>query len=146
MSRPTLDALLDTLVREGARIIEAPLPPRMWGATSWSMSVVYLQKGMSERQALPVVAHELHHWRAEHEGHQPEAVEERIRRAVAMELIDVGDYARAERIYGPAPSKLAAELDTTVPIVEAFQRVLATTERCALIGCDDVPIVGEWAG
>lgn len=125
MSRPRVDALLDELVLEGVRIIEAPLPHGWWGACSSSSRVIYLRRGMSERQALPAVLHEREHWRAGHEGHQPLLVEERIRRLVACQIIDPGDYAAAERLVGNLSGALAVELDTTVPVVDAYQRVLA---------------------
>lgn len=146
MTRPTLDALLDTLVQEGARIIEAPLPPNMWGATSWRSGVVYLQRGMSDRQALPVVSHEIQHWRAQHEGHQSQRIEEMIRRRVAAQIIDMDDYARAERMYGCCPAKLAVELDTTVPVVEAFQRTLAAVPANMLRAMPPARSMRAWAG
>jgi hypothetical protein len=79
---------------------------------------------MSDRQALPVVAHELEHWRCRHEGHQSECVEERIRQQIARQFIDGYDYAWAEKIVGPNVGLIAVELDTTVPVVEAYQRSL----------------------
>ena len=126
MRRPTVEEVMRHLEMDGARILEAhDLPDGWWGASSRSLGVVYLRRGLNERQLLAALLHEGAHWDAGHDGHQSRAVENRIGEMVAGIIIDPDEYARAERMYGPAPALLARELDTTQSVIRAFQRLLA---------------------
>lgn len=123
MRRPTIDEVIRHLEIDGARIYEAPdLPAGWWGASSRSLGVVYLRRGLNQRQQLAALLHEAAHWGAAHDGHQSRAVEDRIGETVAAIIIDPDEYALAETLVGSNPRLLAAELDVTPGLVEAWQR------------------------
>ncbi|WP_101844534.1 ImmA/IrrE family metallo-endopeptidase [Zhihengliuella sp. ISTPL4] len=89
---------------------------------------IRLAPGMSRRTTRSILAHELGH---AHLGHQPTrqpAVRARQERQAdewaARRLITPAAYAAAEELRGPHVASLAFELDVTIEIVLAFQRLL----------------------
>ncbi|MBN6192515.1 MULTISPECIES: ImmA/IrrE family metallo-endopeptidase [Microbacterium] len=110
----------------GLRVIERP--GRTRGGFDPATGTIRLAPGMSRRTARSVLAHELGH---AHLGHRPTEVphtRERQERAAdewaARLLLTPQAYAAAERARGAHLASLAFELDVTVEIVVAFQRLL----------------------
>lgn len=117
------DALTSRLADEGISVVEWNIPE--WGLYLRSEGLIVLQAGMTAGQRLATLTHEaLHHW-AGHDGHQSSAVEERINRQVAQQLISPPAYMAAEFLHPGSVAGIAFELDLPVWVVEAFQADLA---------------------
>ena len=85
--------------------------------------VISTRRGQSIAQYKSVLAHELGH---AHYGDPPGhhgAHELRADRFAARLLISPADYAVAEKVYGPYPAAIAAELGVTVNILKSWQRL-----------------------
>ncbi|MCT1477703.1 ImmA/IrrE family metallo-endopeptidase [Microbacterium sp. p3-SID336] len=89
---------------------------------------IRLAPGMSRRTARSVLAHELGHAQL---GHHPTALasararqERRADEWAARRLITPAAYAEAEAARGTHLASLAFELDVTIELVAAFQRLL----------------------
>lgn len=98
---------------------------------------IRLSPGMSARTARSVLAHELGH---AHLGHLPAPTsairthqERRADEWAAHHLITTHAYAEAEAIRGPHLASLAFELDVTVELVAAYQRLLRRTNAVPAI-------------
>ena len=125
--------LLRLAEEQHLRVIERP--GRTCGGYDPAAQTIRLAPGLSARTARSVLAHELGHARL---GHVP-AVSP-MRRAqqerqadewAASLLITPHAYAEAEEVRGPHLASLAFELDVTIEIVSAYQRLL---RRGALTG------------
>lgn len=110
----------------GVRVIEHPGPTL--GGFQPLTRTIRLSPGMSRRTTRSVLAHELGH---AHLGHQPtwqpslRAKQERqADEWAARRLLTPAAYAAAEQLRGSHLASLAFELDVTIEIVLAFQRVL----------------------
>ncbi|MFJ6550190.1 ImmA/IrrE family metallo-endopeptidase [Microbacterium sp. NPDC091676] len=110
----------------GLRVVERPGPTP--GGFQPVTRTIRLAPGMSRRTARSVLAHELGH---AHLGHLPTrqpALRARQERQAdewaARRLITPAAYAAAEHLRGAHLASLAFELDVTIEIVLAFQRVL----------------------
>ncbi|MBP3978896.1 ImmA/IrrE family metallo-endopeptidase [Microbacterium sp. BLY] len=110
----------------GIRIVErgGPTPGGFQPVTR----TIRLAPGMSRRTTRSILAHELGH---AHLGHQPTreaALRARQERQAdewaAARLITPTAYAAAEQLRGPHPPSIAFELDVTIEVVLAFQRLL----------------------
>lgn len=90
--------------------------------------IIRITPGMSERTTRSVLAHELAHAVLGHLPHADRVARERQElRAdewAAQLLITPAAYASAEAARGPHPPSLAYDLDVTVELVFAFQRLL----------------------
>ncbi len=125
MRRPQMNALLDELAGEGVRVMRADLPGDMDGAYMLRSNTILLDTGMTAWETLPVLLHEMIHWRRGDDGPQSTCVERSIDEAVALQLIDPSDYASAEMEYGWHTGGIAVELDVPRWVVEAYRRVLS---------------------
>ena len=77
------------------RLHVVALPEGLWGATD-GRSNVWVHAGLSQAERRSTLAHELHHLVAGHEGHQPPAVEWRVREATAAYLLPDLEEVRRE--------------------------------------------------
>lgn len=126
---PTLDALLTQCAHHHITVTTHPLPGTMRGAYHHTTRTITLRPGMPDWMTVPTLLHEMRHaWRGD-DGHQAHRVEARIDRWVATRLLDVGRYAAAEALVGPAVGALAAELDVPAWVVVAYRDTLRTRSR-----------------
>ena len=124
--------LTDWLAGEGFTVVEFDGNGRLWGYTSQDRREVGLWRGLLERQRVPTLLHECAHVRAGHDGHQSQAVEEKIDEEVAKALVDPMEYAFAESQLGGSTPGIASWLGMPRWVIEAYQRVLvrATMPVC----------------
>lgn len=130
MRRPQLDALLDELAGEGVSVMRAELAGDMDGAYMLRSNTILLDTGMTRWETLPVLLHEMIHWRRGDNGPQSPCVERSIDEAVALQLIDPDEYARAEAQLGWHTGGIAVELDVPRWVVQAYRRVLERELTC----------------
>ena len=102
---------------------------RTLGGFDPATGTIRLSPGMRVRTARSVLAHELGH---AHLGHGPAPTpairahqERQADEWAARRLITPAAYAAAEQLRGTHLASLAFELDVTIEIVLAFQRVLS---------------------
>lgn len=110
-------------------VVEAYLPGTLRGLYVPAEGRIYLRAGMPGWAAVPTLMHELYHVERGDAGHQGRGVEARIDRQVACRLLDVGRYAAAEAVAGPAVGALAAELEVPTWVVVAYQDALRRAGR-----------------
>ncbi|MBS0025499.1 ImmA/IrrE family metallo-endopeptidase [Microbacterium paraoxydans] len=110
----------------GLRVIEQP--GRTRGGFDPATGTIRLAPGMSARTTRSVLAHELGH---AHLGHRPTTLasvrdrqERRADEWAARTLLTPQAYAAAEQLRGSHLASLAFELDVTLEIVLAYQRLL----------------------
>ena len=94
-----------------------------------SRRLIVLAHGLTQRQEVSVLGHEIGHARAGDDGPCDPGRERRAWECAARLLIDPGDYAAAESVYGTHPGHLAIRLGVTREVVEAWQRA-ADEGRC----------------
>ncbi|WP_337003752.1 MULTISPECIES: ImmA/IrrE family metallo-endopeptidase [unclassified Microbacterium] len=121
-----MQQLLRLAEEQRLRVIERP--GRTCGGYDPVARTIRLAPGMSARTTRSVLAHELGHARL---GHAPTASaarrEQQERQAdewAAGLLITPQAYADAEELRGPHLASLAFELDVTIELVSAYQRLL----------------------
>lgn len=119
------NALLAELHQEGITVIEAELPDGMWGAYNKAAGIVWLHEGMPAMWRVATLCHELEHVKARHDGHQPQAVEDRIDELVAVSLVRPEEYAFWESELGWSTGGIASALELPRWVVEAYRRRLA---------------------
>lgn len=103
------------------------LPPRtqkILGYYDWQSQTIWVNPNLTQRETTAVLTHELIHHLRGHQGPQSASVEKSVDEEASRFLITKEAYACAERVYGSDPRVLAEVLDTTVWVVEAFQRWL----------------------
>ena len=85
---------------------------------------VSIRHGMTDAQTRSALAHEAAHAERGDPPCGPGSLKESLadRRAASI-LIRAPAYAEAERLYGPHPALIAAELGVNREVVETFQRV-----------------------
>lgn len=127
MSDPRYDALISHAESLGLTVVERSLPRRHRGRYYLRSNLIVLASGMTMRYRVATLAHELIHAELGHNGHQPQAIEDRVDERAAMMLINTQTYALAERMYGGHPGAIAKELDLPIWVIEAWQRSLART-------------------
>ncbi|MGH3689576.1 MAG: ImmA/IrrE family metallo-endopeptidase [Microbacterium sp.] len=92
---------------------------------------IRLDPGMSRRTTRSVLAHELAHACLDHHPAPTSAVRAQQERQAdewaASRLITPRAYAEAEEMRGPHLASLAFELEVTVELVTAYQRLLRQT-------------------
>lgn len=96
-------------------------------------NIVWLNTKLSDTQRIACLAHELAHIQLGHHGCQPDHIERVVDEKAALMLVNIDDYAQAERIYGAHPGILARELNQPLWVIEAFQRVLAKSKKISVI-------------
>jgi hypothetical protein len=106
----------------GATVHMADLPGTLRGLYDAEHNRIILRSGMTEGQRVSTLAHELIHARRGDNGHQSSAHESRIDEEAAGLLLTAEEYALAERIVGHDSRALAAELDVTPSLVDAWKR------------------------
>lgn len=114
-----IDALIDVAEARGYRIRWHKRGPK----AAWipARNTITLRYGMDDAETLCSLAHELGHaYYHDPPGHFG-THELRANRFAAKLLISPVDYALAEEIYGPHPSRLATELGVTIKVLETWQ-------------------------
>ncbi|MDU4287462.1 MAG: ImmA/IrrE family metallo-endopeptidase [Actinomyces sp.] len=115
-----LNALLAVAVSEGVNVrFASNLHER--GAYVHNTRTIYINAGMSERHRYATLAHELIHARLNHDGPQPESIEQRVNELAALMIVDVDEYRQAETVCGGHAGSIAAELDLPVWVIQAWQ-------------------------
>lgn len=116
---------LDTLFRHcadiGLQIDWADLGPARHGEYRATSDRVTLNLRLTRRQTISVLAHELGHRQFGDRCSTP-VVERRAWEYAAAFLITPSEYARAERAVGCHEGALAAELEVTPKVIEAWRR------------------------
>lgn len=108
----------------GAVVRWAALPTGVRGCYDHETSTIWVRDGMSEHVAVPTILHELHHHLRGDDGPQTAAVEARIDRLVARELITPAAYAAAECVTGGGSGPIAVELGLPRWVVGAYRSTL----------------------
>lgn len=121
------DALTDWLLSEGIVVASAILPAGYWGLYEPERRRILVRAGMPAYFRYPALLHEAHHYVAGHWGHQSDAVEQRINKAVALHLINPAEYALAEAELGWNSGGIAAALELPRWVVQAYRRHLQST-------------------
>lgn len=114
----SVDALIEVAEHRGYRIRWHRHGPK----AAWlpHLQAVSLRYGMSDEDTLCALAHELGHaFYGDPPGHAG-MYERRADRFAARLLIDPAAYRAAEEIYGPYPTRLAAELGVTTHILTTW--------------------------
>lgn len=121
-----MDRLLRLIDENGLTVVERP--GRSWGGYEPTTATIRVAPGLSRRATSSILAHELAHAIL---GHRPAAdpalrarQERRADEWAARLLITPKAYAEAEAVRGAHPASLAFDLDVTVEIVTAYQRLL----------------------
>ena len=78
---------------------------------------------MTDEETLSTLAHELAHFANDDPCGEDTAAETRAWRDAAHWLIRPDRYAEAERMYGPHPQLIAAELGVTTYLVEVWREM-----------------------
>ncbi len=122
------DTIWDMLEAMGIAVEYTDLPPDRDGEYHHERRVIRLQRGMATRLHRSVLAHECAHAvfadTPSMFGPVNRKQERRADEWAALRLIDVRDYQRAEQIHHGHPEALAVELNVTVDLIDAYQRVL----------------------
>lgn len=108
----------------GAIVRWAALPTGVRGCYDHATSTIWVRDEMSEHVAVPTILHELHHHLRGDDGPQTAAVEARIDRLVARELITPAEYAAAECVTDGSPGSIASELGVPRWVIHAFRATL----------------------
>lgn len=122
----TEDQLIGELEKMGMRVEWRPLKGCTRGLYFAHTGLVVVRMGMTMPQRRSTLAHELIHARRQDDGPQPLCVERRVDEQAARLLITTHEYRIAENCRGNHRYALAAELDVTPTIIEAYQRSLTT--------------------
>lgn len=124
----TDDDLLAVLTTLGVSVVVTDLPPDRDGEYEHDARTVRLRPRMARRLHRSVLAHECAH--AVYgdvvldDRRQAERQERRADEWAAQHLITLEDYGWAESLHSGHVEAMAVELDVTVTLVQAFQRVL----------------------
>ena len=106
----------------GVTVHLADLPGNTRGQYIAEESKIYLRRGMAGAQRVSALAHEVVHARRGDVGPQDSCVEDHVDEEAAALIITERAYALAETLVGPNPRLLAAELDVSPGLIEAWQR------------------------
>lgn len=118
----SLEEIEEYCSEAGFPVIWTPtLPASMAGAWDHRSGLIWIRPGITTRQARTILAHELQHALRGDEGPQPAHIEWLVDQLAARWLISPAEYAAAEAQVGPTPGALAAELETTVRCIRAWQ-------------------------
>ncbi|WP_115243726.1 ImmA/IrrE family metallo-endopeptidase [Corynebacterium renale] len=114
-----MDALIEVAEHRGYRVRWHKGGPE--GAWLPHKNTVSIRIGMGDAETLCVLAHELGHAHYDDPAGHDNLQEARADRFAARLLIDPVEYALAEYMYGPYPSRLASELGVTTHILATWQ-------------------------
>lgn len=127
-----------TLRELGVSVRYVELPEDRDGEYVHSRRLIRLQHGMARRLHRSVLAHECAHAVFGDEpsmfGPANAKMERRADEWAALRLVDVDAYKFAESIHSGHVDALALELDVTVDIIDAFQRVLTRFGDTVYVG------------
>ncbi|MDK8450956.1 ImmA/IrrE family metallo-endopeptidase [Corynebacterium mastitidis] len=114
---------------EGITVEWHPSGPKgMWMPTRRAISIRY---GLSDEQTRCTLAHELGHAYYGHPAGHDAQYERDAWRYAARLLISPEDYAAAERVYGPEPRIIAAQLGVTQYLVGVWSQMWQTKRAAA---------------
>jgi hypothetical protein len=113
--------LVDLCEEQGLAIEWADLGPIRHGQYKRGRQLIELNRNLNLRQLVPGLAHEYAHFVYD-DGCSTTVAERRAWEYAAQMLITPAAYAEAERICGASVNAIAAELDLTPVVVEAFRR------------------------
>jgi Zn-dependent peptidase ImmA (M78 family) len=113
--------LVELCTSQGVRIEWVDLGAHRHGQYRRRLRLIELNPHLVLRQVVPVLAHEYAHFVYD-DGCSTAAHERRAWEHAARMLITPAEYARAERLVGPHPNAIAAELDLTAVLVRAWRR------------------------
>lgn len=116
-----LDQLFRHCADLGIEVEWADLGPVRHGEYRALADRITLNLRLTRRQTISALAHELGHREFGDRCSTP-AVERRAWEYAAAFLITPGEYARAERLVGHHEGALAAELEVTPKVIEAWRR------------------------
>lgn len=116
-----MDLLFHHCADLGVDVQWADMGERRRGEYRHCQRVIVLNRRLTGPQAVTALAHETGHARCGDTETTP-AVERRASEIGASLVISAGEYARAEKVCGPHPAAIAAELGVTRHLVEAWQR------------------------
>lgn len=123
--RTTIEELEAQAKEWGVRIGHTPHLPDalMMGAYDGKNKVIWLKRGMSPRQEICTLAHELSHAKHDDAGCLSDmSVERRADVEAARMLLSTEEYEEAEkRCYSSEDGAIAVELDVMVWVVKAFR-------------------------
>lgn len=105
-------------------VVTGTTPTGWEGAWDATTRTIHLAAHLPDWEATAVLAHEMTHARAGHNGHQSPAVERAVDETVAHTLLDHEQVARAEAAVGCHPGALADELEVPTWVITAYQRTL----------------------
>ena len=121
MKRDQLDLLFQHCADLGIDVEWSDLAAHRHGEYHWTGDRIVLNLRLTRRQAISALAHELGH-QAYGDRCSTPAAERRAWEYAAAFLITPARYAAAERVVGHHLSALAAELEVTPRVVEAWRR------------------------
>lgn len=113
--------LIDLCDEHNVRVEWADLGPVRHEQFKRRHRLIELNQNLTLRQLVPGLAHGFAHFVYD-DGCSTPAAERRAWEYAARLLITAEEYARAERIVGSHPNAIAAELDLTTIVVEAWRR------------------------
>jgi hypothetical protein len=116
-----LDQLFRHCADLGIEVEWADLGPVRHGEYRATIDVITLNLRLTRRQTIAALGHELGHRQFGDRCSTP-AVERRAWEYAAAFLITPAEYARAERSVGHHEGALAAELEVTPKVIEAWKR------------------------
>lgn len=121
MNEERFAALVDLCYANDVRVEWVDLGPKRHGQYKRQRRLIELNRNLTLRQLVPGLAHEFAHFVYD-DGCSTAASERRAWEYAARMLLSAEEYANAERIVGPHPNAIAAELDLTSVIVDAWRR------------------------
>lgn len=140
MNEERFARLADLCAAQGVRIAWVDLSPQRHGQYKRRDRLIELNRTLVLRQLVPVLAHEYAHF-VHDDACSTIAAERRAWEYAARMLITPADYARAERVVGPHPNAIAAELDLTAVIVRAWRRQHRAAGHEKGPGLDDLALL-----
>lgn len=122
----------------GLQVVERTINSDYLGCYEHRERRITIDGRLNDDQKRVALQHEIIH--AEHfrmgmnRWMDPRVEETKTRRETALRLIDLNDYARAERIYGASPYRIANELHVTFNVVMTMQEILENESwRCRIV-------------
>ncbi|GAA6123991.1 hypothetical protein BPY_20990 [Bifidobacterium psychraerophilum] len=121
----SVEDLLRHAEQLGVKLVEHPLPKGYCGFYLHPQRIICLDSGLSQRQYLCTLQHELIHAEFRDDGCSPTGKPElRARRETASRLIDLREYAACENEYSNDLFHIALELDVTKQVIEDYRELV----------------------
>ena len=134
----TYNDLLLVAHNMGLQVVEEIINDDHLGRYDHLKHRITIDRKMTDNQKRVALLHEIIH--AEHFDKgmnlwmSAEAEEAKTRKETAERIVDLRDYAQAEQVYGPDPSRIANELCVTRDVILQIQRILeANPWKCRLV-------------